>query len=235
MMKRFFKIGLLLLTLTMGVQGIGFGQNQIPGEDECRLNIVAENMDGQPRDGELIIVTAPDVPEKFEGYTDKDGSVTFLVPQGHKYHISFRTLTEKRDYTDLEIPEVDGALVYDFKMSFEMTKKVFKLRNVFYDTGKATLRPESFKALNELVDILNHKTHMRIEVGGHTDDVGEHDDNMHLSKARSQSVVAYLVSKGIAADRLEAEGYGETMPVASNETPEGRQENRRTEIKILHE
>lgn len=206
-----------------------------PNATQCQLNIVAANTTGAPRVGEQIIVTTTTHKEIYKDYTDADGRVSFLIPQGHSYHISFRTFEDKTDYTDLEIPNVDGALVYDFNMNFEVQKRVFTLHNVFFDSNKATLRPESSKALNELLDVLVHKPTMQIAINGHTDDVGEHDANMKLSQERAQSVVNYLIKNGANAANLRAEGYGETKPIASNETPEGRQENRRTEVKVLKE
>ncbi len=72
-----------------------------------------------------------------------------------------------------------------------------------------------------------------IEVGGYTDNVGTDADNLKLSQARAESVRNYLVKKGIAGDRVQAKGYGSADPVASNDTPDGKQQNRRTEIHIL--
>lgn len=107
------------------------------------------------------------------------------------------------------------------------------LNNVFYDFDKATLRPESSTELDALVQLLKDNGKLRIELGSHTDDKGADDYNLKLSDARAASVVDYLAGKGIAQDRLVAKGYGESAPVASNETDEGRQQNRRTEFKVL--
>jgi outer membrane protein OmpA-like peptidoglycan-associated protein len=95
------------------------------------------------------------------------------------------------------------------------------------------LKEEAYKVLDELVEFLKRKDDERIEIGGHTDNVGKADANMILSTNRAKSVMAYLISKGIASERLTAQGYGFTQPVAENDTPEGRSLNRRTEVKIL--
>lgn len=112
------------------------------------------------------------------------------------------------------------------------------LNNVYYDYDKAALKPESFPALDELVALLNKYPGMSIEVGAHTDSKGRDTYNQKLSEARAESVVKYLVEKGIDAGRLTAKGYGETMPVEPNEldgkdNPAGREKNRRTEFKVL--
>jgi outer membrane protein OmpA-like peptidoglycan-associated protein len=107
------------------------------------------------------------------------------------------------------------------------------LNNVFFDFSKATLRNESFGDLDRLVKTLNDSPEMKIEIGGHTDNVGTADANLTLSQNRSQSVVDYLVSKGISKNRLVAKGYGMSKPTANNASEEGRQLNRRVEITIL--
>ncbi|HIB01952.1 MAG TPA: OmpA family protein [Phycisphaerales bacterium] len=80
---------------------------------------------------------------------------------------------------------------------------------------------------------MKFKTEMKIEIGGHTDDVGEDSANQRLSESRANAVRNYLIKNGIEGDRVSARGYGETKPVAYNTTPEGRQKNRRTEVRIL--
>ncbi len=107
------------------------------------------------------------------------------------------------------------------------------LKNIFFDTGKSTIKPESTSELQRLIGLLNDVPSLRIEISGHTDNVGSEESNLQLSERRAKEVVNYLISKGIAASRLEAKGYGSTAPVADNSTADGRQINRRTEFKIL--
>lgn len=97
----------------------------------------------------------------------------------------------------------------------------------------ATLRPESTAELNRLLKLINENTTMIIEISGHTDNKGSDTYNQKLSENRAKAVVDYLTEKGIDKERLEFKGYGETEPVASNETEEGQQLNRRIEFKIL--
>lgn len=117
------------------------------------------------------------------------------------------------------------------------------LANVFFDLGKATLRPESNVELNKLVDFLVKNPSIKIELGGHTDTRGDDKENMKLSNDRAKAVYDYLVSKGIPASRLSYKGYGETKTVISDaeiaklatdkEKEAAHQSNRRTEYKIL--
>jgi outer membrane protein OmpA-like peptidoglycan-associated protein len=107
------------------------------------------------------------------------------------------------------------------------------LRNIFFDFNKSSLRPESNVELENLLKLLNENTKMKIEISGHTDNVGSAQYNKKLSESRAKSVVDYLTSKGINKDRLSFAGYGFDEPIAPNDTEEGRQLNRRTEFKIV--
>ena len=107
------------------------------------------------------------------------------------------------------------------------------LRNIFFGTDKYDLLPESKAELGKLTAFLSKNPAIRIEIGGHTDNEGNESHNMSLSQNRAKAVYDYLISKGINAERLNYKGYGETMPIGSNSTPEGRASNRRTEFKVI--
>lgn len=107
------------------------------------------------------------------------------------------------------------------------------LKNIFFDYDKASLRPESFAELNRVVGILNKQPKLKIEISGHTDNKGSFEYNKNLSKSRAKTVVDYLIEKGISADRLTYEGYAYEKPIATNDTDEGRQLNRRVEFKVV--
>lgn len=107
------------------------------------------------------------------------------------------------------------------------------LKNIFFDTGKSTLRQTSHAELNRLIKLMKDVPSLKIEISGHTDNTGSANTNNKLSQARAQAVVDYLVSHGIPASRLTAKGYGSSQPIASNDTAQGRQDNRRTEFKII--
>ncbi len=107
------------------------------------------------------------------------------------------------------------------------------LNNVFFDTGKSILRPESYPELQRIIDIMKQFPRLKLEISGHTDNQGNDASNMKLSQNRAQAVVDYIVSQGITIDKIVAQGYGESQPRADNKTKEGRQLNRRVEAKIL--
>ena len=121
------------------------------------------------------------------------------------------------------------------EISAEVAKTVeYAAKNVYFATGSTKLLKQSYKPLDELVKVLNDNTSLKLKINGHTDNVGADDFNLKLSDGRAASVKAYLVSKGISADRLESEGFGETMPVADNKTAAGRSKNRRVEMKVFY-
>jgi outer membrane protein OmpA-like peptidoglycan-associated protein len=107
------------------------------------------------------------------------------------------------------------------------------LYNIYYETNSYAILPNSKSELNRLVLFLKSNNKLKVEIQGHTDSSGNSENNMILSKNRAKSVVDYLVENGINSSRLKYNGYGDTVPVASNETEEGRQLNRRTTIKII--
>jgi len=111
--------------------------------------------------------------------------------------------------------------------------QTIRLNNIFFDFGKSTLRQESNEELNNVVNLLNNNPKMEIEIAGHTDNIGSDAANMKLSDDRANAVRNYLISKGISASRITAKGYGETKPIATNDTDEGRQINRRVEFTIM--
>ena len=92
---------------------------------------------------------------------------------------------------------------------------------------------DSRAELDKLVDFLKFNNTIVIEISGHTDNVGDKKANILLSQNRAKAVNDYLISHGIVQQRLKFKGYGDTKPIASNDTPEGRQQNRRTEFKVL--
>lgn len=125
--------------------------------------------------------------------------------------------------------------VRDLLLSPIKKNVAIRLNNVFFDSGKYDLRPESFPELDRLVEFLRKNGSVSIEIGGHTDNIGSDKDNATLSQNRVNSVMAYLVAKSIPAGRVTAKGYGESKPLASNDTEEGRQQNRRVEFTILQQ
>ena len=124
---------------------------------------------------------------------------------------------------------------YEIEVLLEPIKPNSKLtlNNVFFDFDKSNLKPESFIELDKLVELLKKNSNLKVEIGGYTDDKGDEKYNQILSQNRAETVLQYLVQKGIDKIRLTAKGYGETQPIAPNDTEENKAKNRRTEVKVL--
>lgn len=172
-------------------------------------------------------------------------ATTISEPAGGSYRIKIQdrknygveiTAQGYMVYLDIvEIPTDVGTkeLLKNFFLKKVKVGEKVVLKNIFFDTNKATLKPESYAELNNVFKLLTTNPTLRIEISGHTDNVGSAQANTTLSQARAKAVVDYLVANGIDPARLEYRGYGFTQPIAPNDTPQGRAQNRRVEFKIL--
>lgn len=166
---------------------------------------------------------------------DLTGNYIVSLPAGKNYAL----VIDKDKYLfhseNFDLLEAEGYSedTLDVQLKKIDIGKAIILNNIFYDYGKATLRSESTGELDRIFDLMNQNPSIKVEIGGHTDSDGGDDFNQKLSENRAQSVVDYLIGKGIGQERLVAKGYGESEPIASNETEKGRQQNRRTEFKII--
>jgi outer membrane protein OmpA-like peptidoglycan-associated protein len=131
----------------------------------------------------------------------------------------------------LQKVEVKDVAVTLTKEEQEIIKKAFD--NLEFESGKDIIRTTSYASLDELAALLKKHPEWGLKISGHTDNVGNPAANLTLSKKRAEAVKKYLVSKGVNADHLKTEWYGQTRPIAPNTTPEGRQKNRRVEMLII--
>lgn len=127
----------------------------------------------------------------------------------------------------------DSAFVINVAMEPIVVGATTVLKNIFFETNSFALEDKSKVELNKLIEFMTKNPTLKIEIGGHTDDVGTDFDNQKLSENRAKSVNDYLVANGITAARLSYKGYGETKPIAPNNTSDGRALNRRTEFKVV--
>lgn len=163
------------------------------------------------------------------------GEYKIVLPYGKNY--GFMAYAEKHisvsDNLDLSTVAEYKEVTRDLYLVPIEVGSTIRLNNIFFDVAKATLRAESYPELDRLAGLMTQNGKMQIELSGHTDNVGSDDANLKLSADRAKSVTDYLVSLGITAERIVAKGYGETKPLTTNDTDEGRQLNRRVEFTIL--
>jgi outer membrane protein OmpA-like peptidoglycan-associated protein len=163
------------------------------------------------------------------------GKYLVSLPSGKNYGLAVKRDGYLFHSENFDIPAIADYQEVEININLKKIEigQSIVLKNIFFDFDKATIRSESANELDRLIKLLTENPTLKIELGSHTDSKGSDDYNQKLSQARSQSVVTYLINKGISTDRLVAKGNGETVPVATNDTEAGRQENRRNEFKIL--
>ena len=203
---------------------------------DAPVNVSMTDFKGNILSREIVIFRSNLNGREYQGLTDTTGKFSIRLPAGDKYEIFILGFKDSTSYIVLDIPALQGKAYYKnpFKVDIQfLPAKSFVLEDCNFETGKADLEEDSYKVLDELVAYLNRKDDERIELQGHTDNVGSAKSNLILSEARANTVRTYLLSKGIDPNRVTAKGYGMTVPVESNKTAEGRAHNRRTEVKIL--
>ena len=233
-MKYTYLLFLLFLAPVMGFSQTNVQNASIP--KDAPVDVTVSDFKNNMRANEIIVFRSKLNDKEYQGLTDNNGQFTVRLPAGDKYEIFILGFKDSTSYNILDIPATTGNAYYKkpFKVNIQfMPAKTFVLDDVNFETGKAELQPESFTVLDELVAYLNRKDDERIEVGGHTDNVGTAASNLKLSGERANTVRAYLLTKGIDPSRVVAKGYGMSQPVADNRSAEGRAQNRRTEVKIL--
>ncbi len=163
-----------------------------------------------------------------------NGAYQIALPPGDKYGIraelnGYISVSENITVTEKNLEESRNLDLVLVKIKENVP---IRLNNIFFELDKATLLPESFAELNRLKKILDDDRTLHISIDGHTDSTGSAEHNKQLSTARAESVKSYLVSKGIDAPRLSANGFGSERPIAPNATEEDRAKNRRVEFRI---
>lgn len=165
----------------------------------------------------------------------RDGKYSIVLPAGEEYGFlgqatGFFPVSE---YIDLSKLEEYQEITRDLKLAPLETGQAIRLNNLFFDTGKWDLRPQSLKELGRLKKMLDNNPTIAISIAGHTDDVGSETSNLELSKKRANSVLEYLTQNGIDKVRLSSKGLGESTPQVPNTNAENRQINRRVEFTIV--
>ena len=188
---------------------------------------------GLPSSVELIDLESNQPLSKVQ--TDETGNYLITLPVGKDYafNVNRRGYLFYSDQFLLHDRIPDSTYEKNIPLQPIEANATLVLKNIFFDVNKFDLQPASQAELDKLVQLLTDNPGLRIEISGHTDNIGKPADNLVLSNNRAKAVVDYLVSKNISAARLVAKGYGETKPIADNKSEEGRSRNRRTEMKVL--
>ncbi len=164
------------------------------------------------------------------------GEFLMCLPVGKEYAFNVSKsgyLFHSENFALKQLRKAEDPIQLDIPLSAIEIGKVSVLRNIFFEIGKFALLSQSKAELDKLIDFLTNNPQVNIEIGGHTDSIGSAEMNQELSENRAKSVYDYLVENGVGQSRLSFHGYGFTVPLATNETEEGRAKNRRTEFKVV--
>jgi outer membrane protein OmpA-like peptidoglycan-associated protein len=229
-------IRLLIIIVLNFVLSIANAQDSLQNNLALVEGVISD-FDQNVKVGEIILFENIATNDIHQTVSNDSGAFNIELPYSQTYLIKIKGFNDAQNYIELNIPalkEEQSVVVYNVNIQFE-PPKLFTLDMVYFEFGTSSLTKESFSEMEELLEFMKRKKLTVIEIAGHTDDVGEPEENLILSQKRAESVRSYLISNGIEAARVIARGYGEEQPIATNDTIEGRQMNRRTEVRILKE
>ena len=220
-----------LTILILAISLIAFGQ-----QDSLAVvkgNVIDFNQNS--RQGETILFEDLTSHETYSVVSGVNGKFELGLPFNRDYLIKIHGFQIDQDYAQITIPALkENQSGFTFNVTIEFDPpRTFTLNNVHFKSGSAELTKSSYGELGDLLEYLLMKSEVVVEIAGHTDNEGQADDNLKLSLKRAESVKSYLVKNGIKPNQVIAKGYGETQPIASNDTEDGRQKNRRTEVKVI--
>lgn len=203
-----------------------------PNKTHAVLRIAYTNFDDVPqRNKTLTFVGEKNPKNRISVKTDGYGEVSFLIPREDSYKILCESLTGPFECG--ETPFVSLHASYgSVNVAFDDTRA--ELQGVSFKAGSAELVPSSLSSLDKTIAGLKKNAKAKVEIEGHTSSEGGEEYNQKLSEERANSVRDYMIRKGISANRITAVGYGYSRPKASNDTEEGRKQNRRIEVRVTN-
>jgi OOP family OmpA-OmpF porin len=234
-MKQKILYGLLVLLAPFWANA----QTVVSPKDALVKGSVTDLASGKALSSEIIVFKSSANNTEFQALSDSGGNFSLRLPAGAKYDIYILGFQDSSNQNIvLDIPALANNARYVDKQPFIVPiqfepPKSYVFNGCNFETGKSDLKPESYPAIDNLVDYLNRKKLVNIEIDGYTDDVGSEASNLTLSLARANTVRAYILMKGIDPNRVSAKGFGMDDPIADNSTAAGRAQNRRMEVKIL--
>jgi len=205
-----------------------FGQNF----DYTKTKITLKNEFGIPYQNAKIILSSSDT--NYLVNINSNGEGIINIVQGVEFIVTSYINEEKYEFEEL-IFIGKNKKIYEASIDLQLDSytKIFEIKNLNFESGKYYIQNQYYKNLENLVLLLKEEINIKIEIAGHTDSIGDSKTNLILSENRSKSVKSYLATNGIDESRIKCVGYGENQPITNNSSIEGREKNRRIEIRIL--
>lgn len=208
--------------------------NQSIGQnfDFTKTKITLKNEFGIPYPNAIIILSSSDT--NYLVNIDNNGEGIIDLVQGTEFTVTSYISEEKFEFDEIIfIKKNKNINQINIDLQFDLYSKIFEIKNLNFESGKFNIQKQYFKDLENLVILLREQINIKIEIAGHTDSIGDNKTNIILSNNRAKSIKSYLVKNGILESRIKCVGYGEKQPITNNSTKEGREKNRRIEIRIL--
>jgi len=200
--------------------------------DFTKTKITLKNEFGVPYPNAIIILSSSDT--NYLVNIDNNGEGIIDLVQGTEFTVTSYISEEKFEFDEIIFIEKNKNInQINIDLQFDLYSKIFEIKNLNFESGKFNIQKQYFKDLEYLVILLREQINIKIEIAGHTDSIGDNKTNIILSNNRAKSIKSYLVKNGILESRIKCVGYGEKQPITNNSTKEGREKNRRIEIRIL--
>ncbi len=200
------------------------------------VGTVIDKKTGKPVAADAQVQIAVEgMPNAAATIAPESGAYELSLPPRRRYTVSAKATGYYPVYEDLDFSNETGnsEVPRDLVIVPIEVGQSIRMNNIFFEPAKSVLKKESFAELDRVATFLRDNPDIKIEIGGHTDNVGKAATNLKLSESRAKAVASYIIQKGMGKERVVAKGYGLTKPVASNATKEGKAQNRRVEFTIL--
>jgi outer membrane protein OmpA-like peptidoglycan-associated protein len=198
---------------------------------DAAMKFFVIDKDKGPVKGVVICLASPGGAKYYTEETDADGYAEVLVPVGQKYEVTYLSLGRSDIAASVTVTnEPKQSIKLTLRYKALPPPPPFVLTGITFDTNKAIIKRDSAERLDVVAEFMKHRRSARVEIAGHTDNVGKPKANKTLSTKRAESCRAYLIAKGIDGSRITALGFGGERPVVPNDSAENREKNRRIEV-----
>ena len=222
------KILLFLILLNQLI----IAQNSEINSDLARTTITIKNEFNIPYPNTRILIKGST--KNYTFISDIKGSGIIDLKKGEEFRVSCFVNNEEFKFGEvIYIEKNKNIITANIDLQFDLYESIFEIKNLNFKTAKYNIEEKYFQELDNLKSLLVNENEIKIEIAGHTDNNGSELANQLLSENRAKSVKSYLVKNGIDKLRINCVGYGEKQPIADNNSKQGREKNRRIEIRIL--
>ena len=222
------KILLFLILLNQLI----IAQNSEINSDFARTTITIKNEFNIPYPNTRILIKGST--KNYTFISDVQGNGIIDLKKGEEFRVSCFVNGEEFKFDEVIYIEKNKNIISaNIDLQFDLYESIFEIKNLNFKTAKYNIEEKYFQELDNLKSLLVNEIEIRIEIAGHTDSAGSELANQLLSENRAKSVKSYLVKNGIDKLRINCVGYGEKQPIADNNSKQGREKNRRIEIRIL--